>query len=278
MSLEGRVMFMSGGSRGIGLAIATRAARDGARVALIAKTAEPHPKLPGTIFTAAEEIEAAGGEALPIVGDIRDEDAVADAVQRTVERFGGIDLVVNNASAINLAPMRELPVKRFDLMQQINARGTFVVTQACLPHLREADHAHVLTLSPPLSVDRRWLGGHSAYTLSKMGMSMITLGVAADEPGIGANCLWPRTIIATAAVQNLLGGDEAMARARTPEILADAAHAILVRDPASCSGNTFLDDEVLVEAGITDLSGYAAEGAELVLDIFVDGWPEGVPA
>jgi citronellol/citronellal dehydrogenase len=278
MSLEGRVMFMSGGSRGIGLAIALRAARDGAKVALIAKTAEPHPKLPGTIFSAAEEIEAAGGQALPIVGDIRDESKVAEAVQQTVERFGGIDLVVNNASAINLSPMRELPVKRFDLMQQINARGTFVVTQACLPHLRESDHAHVLTLSPPLSIDRRWLGGHSAYTLSKMGMSMITLGVAADEPGIGANCLWPRTIIATAAVQNLLGGDEAMARARTPEILADAAHAILVRDPAGCSGNTFLDDEVLAEAGITDLSGYAAEGAELVLDVFVDGWPEGVPA
>jgi citronellol/citronellal dehydrogenase len=278
MSLEGRVMFMSGGSRGIGLAIAARAARDGAKVALIAKTAEPHPKLPGTIYTAAEEIEAAGGEALPIVGDIRDENIVAAAVQQTVERFGGIDLVVNNASAINLSPMRELPVKRFDLMQQINARGTFVVTQACLPHLRESDHAHVLTLSPPLSVDRRWLAGHSAYTLSKMGMSMITLGVAADEPGIGANCLWPRTIIATAAVQNLLGGDEAMARARTPEILADAAHAILVRDPSGCTGNTFLDDEVLAEAGITDLSGYAAEGAELVLDVFVDGWPEGVPA
>jgi citronellol/citronellal dehydrogenase len=277
-SLEGRVMFMSGGSRGIGLAIAVRAARDGAKVALIAKTAEPHPKLPGTIFTAAEEIEAAGGEALPIVGDIRDENAVAAAVEQTVERFGGIDLVVNNASAINLAPMRELPVKRFDLMQQINARGTFVVTQACLPHLRESEHAHVLTLSPPLSVDRRWLAGHSAYTLSKMGMSMITLGVAADEPGIGANCLWPRTIIATAAVQNLLGGDEAMARARTPEILADAAHAILVRDPAGCTGNTFLDDEVLAEAGITDLSGYAAEGADLVLDVFVDGWPEGIPA
>jgi citronellol/citronellal dehydrogenase len=278
MSLEGRVMFMSGGSRGIGLAIAARAARDGAKVALIAKTAEPHPKLPGTVFTAAEEIEAAGGEALPIVGDIRDENAVAAAVQQTIERFGGIDLVINNASAINLAPIGELPVKRFDLMQQINARGTFVVTQACLPHLRESDHAHVLTLSPPLSIDRRWLGGHSAYTLSKMGMSMITLGVAADEPGIGANCLWPRTIIATAAVQNLLGGDEAMARARTPEILADAAHAILVRDPSGCSGNTFLDDEVLAEAGITDLSGYAAEGAELVLDVFVDGWPEGVPA
>jgi citronellol/citronellal dehydrogenase len=277
-SLEGRVMFMSGGSRGIGLSIAVRAARDGAKVALIAKTAEPHPKLPGTIFSAAEEIEAAGGEALPIVGDIRDEETVAAAVAQTVGRFGGIDLVVNNASAINLAPMRELPVKRFDLMQQINARGTFVVTQACLPHLRESDHAHVLTLSPPLSIDRRWLAGHSAYTLSKMGMSMITLGVAADEPGIGANCLWPRTIIATAAVQNLLGGDEAMARARTPEILADAAHAILVRDPAGCTGNTFLDDEVLAEAGITDLSGYSAEGADLVLDVFVDGWPEGVPA
>jgi len=278
MSLEGRVMFMSGGSRGIGLAIAIKAARDGAKVALMAKTAEPHPKLEGTVFTAAALIEEAGGEALPIVGDIRDAEAVEAAAAQTVERFGGIDLVVNNASAINLSPMRELPVKRFDLMQQINARGTFVVTQACLPYLRESDHAHVLTLSPPLSVDRRWLAGHSAYTLSKMGMTMITLGVAADEPGIGANCLWPRTIIATAAVQNLLGGDEAMARARTPEILADAAHAILVRDPSSTTGNTFLDDEVLAEAGITDLSGYAAEGSDLVLDIFVDGWPEGVPA
>jgi citronellol/citronellal dehydrogenase len=278
MSLEGRVMFMSGGSRGIGLAIAIKAARDGAKVALMAKTAEPHPKLEGTVFTAAALIEEAGGEALPIVGDIRDAEAVEAAAAQTAERFGGIDLVVNNASAINLAPMRELPVKRFDLMQQINARGTFVVTQACLPYLRDSDHAHVLTLSPPLSVDRRWLAGHSAYTLSKMGMTMITLGVAADEPGIGANCLWPRTIIATAAVQNLLGGDEAMARARTPEILADAAHAILGRDPASTTGNTFIDDEVLAEAGITDLSGYAAEDSDLVLDIFVDGWPEGVPA
>jgi citronellol/citronellal dehydrogenase len=280
MSLEGRVMFMSGGSRGIGLAIAVRAARDGAKVALMAKTAEPHPKLPGTVFTAAEEIEAAGGEALPIVGDIRDAEAVEAAAAQTAEKFGGIDLVVNNASAINLAPMRELPVKRFDLMQQINARGTFVVTQACLPYLRESDHPHVLTLSPPLSVDRRWLAAHSAYTLSKMGMTMITLGVAADEAeaGIGANCLWPRTIIATAAVQNLLGGDEAMARARTPEILADAAYEILTRDPRATTGNTFIDDEVLAEAGITDLSPYQADSADLVLDIFVDGWPEGVPA
>jgi citronellol/citronellal dehydrogenase len=280
-SLSGRTILLSGGSRGIGLAIAVRAARDGARVALIAKTAEPHPKLPGTIYTAAEEIEAAGGEALPIVGDIRDAEAVEAAVAQTVERFGGIDIVVNNASAINLAPMRDLPVKRFDLMQQINSRGTFVVTRACLPHLRESSHAHVLTLSPPLSADPRWLAGHSAYTLSKMGMTMITLGLAADEAeaGIGANCLWPRTIIATAAVQNLLGGDEAMRRARTPEIVADAAHAILVRDPRSCTGNAFIDDEVLAEAGITDLDRYAAaEDTDLSLDIFVDGWPEGVPA
>jgi citronellol/citronellal dehydrogenase len=273
--LDGRVIFMSGGSRGIGLAIATRAARDGARVALMAKTAEPHPKLPGTVYTAASEIQAAGGEALPIVGDIRDADAVDDAVAETVERFGGIDIVVNNASAINVSPMRDLEVKRFDLMQTINARGTFVVTRACLPHLRQSDHAHVLTLSPPLSADTRWLRGHSAYTLSKMGMTMITLGLAADEAeaGIAANCLWPRTMIATAAVQNLLGGDEAMARSRTPEIVADAAHAILVRDPGECTGNAFIDDEVLAEAGITDLSGYSAEDAELTLDIFVDGWP-----
>jgi citronellol/citronellal dehydrogenase len=274
-SLNGRVIFMSGGSRGIGLAIATRAARDGARVALIAKTAEPHPKLPGTVYTAAEEIQQAGGEALPIVGDIRDADAVDDAVAQTVERFGGIDVVVNNASAINLSPMRDLEVKRFDLMQTINSRGTFVVTRACLPHLRESEHAHVLTLSPPLSAERRWLQGHSAYTLSKMGMTMLTLGVAADEAeaGIGANCLWPRTMIATAAVQNLLGGDQAMARARTPEIMADAANAILVRDPRATTGNTFIDDEVLAETGVTDLSGYAAADAELALDIFVDGWP-----
>jgi citronellol/citronellal dehydrogenase len=276
--LKDRVMFMSGGSRGIGLSIATRAARDGVKVALMAKTAEPHPKLPGTIYTAAEEIEAAGGEALPIVGDIRDADAVDAAVAQTVERFGAVDIVVNNASAINLAPMRDLEVKRFDLMQQINARGTFVVTRACLPHLRESDHAHVLTLSPPLTAaDRRWLGGHSAYTLSKLGMTLITLGVAADEAeaGIGANCLWPRSIIATAAVQNLLGGDEAMARSRVPEIVADAAYEILSRDPRECTGNTFIDDEVLAEAGITDLDRYAGTpDADVQLDIFVDGWPE----
>jgi citronellol/citronellal dehydrogenase len=280
-SLSGRTIFMSGGSRGIGLAIAVRAASEGARVALMAKTAEPHPRLPGTIYTAAEEIEAAGGEALPIVGDIRDADAVERAAAQAAERFGGIDIVVNNASAINLASMGDLEVKRFDLMQQINARGTFVVTRACLPHLRQSDAAHVLTLSPPLSADPRWLRGHSAYTLSKMGMTMLTLGLAADEAesGVAANCLWPRSIIATAAVQNLLGGDEAMIRARTPEIMGDAAREILVRDPRSCTANTFIDDEVLAEAGITDLDRYSAsDEAELALDLFVDGWPEPAPA
>ena len=260
------VVFMSGGSRGIGLAIAERLARDGAQVALMAKTDEPHPKLPGTIHTAAEAIEAAGGEALAIVGDIRDDQAVEAAVAKTVERFGGIDTVVNNASAINLAPMAGLDVKRFDLMQTINARGTFVVTRACLPHVREAK-GHVLTLSPPLSLDPRWLKGHSAYTLSKFGMTMLTLGLAADEPEIHANCLWPRTLIATAAVQNLLGGDAAMAVARTPEIVADAAALILAGD---ATGRVFIDDEV-VEG---DLQRYAAvDGADLQLDLFVDSWP-----
>jgi citronellol/citronellal dehydrogenase len=266
---------MSGGSRGIGLAIAKRLARDGARVALLAKTAEPHPKLPGTIYTAAEEIEAAGGETLPIVGDVRDAEQVEGAVAQTVERWGGVDIVVNNASAINLSPMRDLEVKRYDLMQQINARGTFVVTKACLPHLGESDHAHVLTLSPPLSADPKWLVGNSAYTLSKMGMTILTLGVAADEAaaGIAANCLWPRTIIATAAVQNLLGGDATMARARTTEIMGDAAHAILVRDPRDVTGHCFIDDEALAEAGITNLGRYSEPGGELALDLFVDDWP-----
>jgi citronellol/citronellal dehydrogenase len=273
--LSDRTVFMSGGSRGIGLAIAKRLAAEGANVAFVAKTDQPHPKLPGTIHTAAEEIEAAGGRALPILGDVRDEAQVAAAVEQAVERFGGIDVCVNNASAINLAPMAELPPKRYDLMLDINTRGTFVVTQACLPHLRASDHAHVLTLSPPLSLDPRWLNGHSAYTVSKFGMSMITLGVAADEPSIAANCLWPRTIIATAAVQNLLGGDAAMAASRTPEIVADAAYAIVRRPPGDASGNTYLDDEVLAAAGITDLSGYAAgDGADLALDLFVADWPE----
>ena len=274
-NLKDRVVIMSGGSRGIGLAIAKRLATEGARVALIAKTDEPHPKLPGTIHTAAEEIEQAGGQALPIVGDVRDADQVEAAVARTAEHFGQIDIVVNNASAINLSPIRDLEPKRYDLMMDVNARGAYLLTRAALPHLRESSHAHVLTLSPPLSADPKWLRGHAPYTLSKMGMTMLTLGVAADEAdsGVAANCLWPRTLIATAAVQNLLGGDEAMRRARTPEIYADSAAEVLARDPRECTGNAFIDDEVLAEAGVTDLSGYASEGADLQLDLFVDGWP-----
>jgi citronellol/citronellal dehydrogenase len=275
-SLAGRTLFISGASRGIGLAIGVRAARDGANVALIAKTAEPHPKLEGTVHTAAQAIEDAGGKALPIVGDIRDEGSVAAAVAQTVERFGGIDVCVNNASAINLSPMLELPPKRYDLMQDINVRGTFVVTQACLPHLLESDNAHVLTLSPPLNLNPRWFANHVAYTVAKYGMTMVALGVAEEfrDRGVASNALWPRTIIATAAVQNLLGGDAAMARSRRPEIMADAAHAILTRPAREATGNCYLDDEVLAEEGITDLAPYgygAAAGEDLQLDIFLDG-------
>jgi citronellol/citronellal dehydrogenase len=272
--LAGKTLIMSGGSRGIGLAIAIRAARDGANVALIAKTDKPDPRLPGTIHTAAAEIEAAGGTALPIVGDVRDEDSVAAAVDATVERFGGIDIVVNNASAITLANIGDLPVKKYDLMLGINTRGTFVLTSLALPHLGAAENAHVLTLSPPLNMDRKWLAGHAPYTVSKYGMTMLTLGVAESrrDQGIAANCLWPRTLIATAAVQNLLGGDAAMAVARTPEIVADAAHEILSRPARECTGNTFIDEEVLAEAGVTDLSKYRyGTGAEddLQPDIFL---------
>jgi citronellol/citronellal dehydrogenase len=271
--LEGKTIFLSGGSRGVGLAIALRAAQDGANVALIAKTDEPHPKLPGTIHTAAEEIRDAGGQALPILGDIRDADAVEEAVERAVEEFGGIDVVVNNASAINLSETEALEVKGYDLMQNINVRGTFVVTKACLPHLKQADNPHVLTLSPPLNLDPKWFGAHVAYTISKYNMSMLTLGWAEEfrEDEIAFNSLWPRTMIATAAVMNLLGGEEAMAQSRNPEILADAAHAILARGP-ECTGNFFIDEDVLAEEGITDLGRYRAdpEGGELAVDLFLD--------
>jgi citronellol/citronellal dehydrogenase len=272
--LAGRTVLMSGGSRGIGLAIAKKIAADGANVAILAKTAEPHPKLPGTIFTAAQEIEEAGGKALPIVGDVREVEDVERAVAETVDAFGGIDIVVNNASAINLATISDLEPKRYDLMLDINTRGTYLLTRSALPHLRASEHAHVLTLSPPLSADPKWLKGHAAYTVSKMGMTMLTLGLAADEKdnGVAGNTLWPRTLIATAAVQNLLGGDVAMAMARRPEIYADAAYEILRRDPAECSGNAFIDDEVLVEAGVTDFSAYAYGEGDLGLDLFVDEW------
>jgi citronellol/citronellal dehydrogenase len=278
--LQDRVVVMSGGSRGIGLAIAVALAREGARIALMAKTDQPHPRLPGTIHTAAEEIQAAGGEALAVVGDVRDDAQVEAFVAAAAERWGGVDVVVNNASAINLAPIADLPPKRYDLMLDINVRGTFLLTRAALPHLRASDHAHVLTLSPPLSTDPRWLRAHAAYTVSKMGMSMLTLGVAEDErgDGVGANCLWPRTLIATAAVQNLVGGEQAMAMSRTPEIVADAARVILERDPRVATGNAYIDDEVLAEAGITDLGRYRADASgDLALDLFVDSWPAGAP-
>ncbi len=230
-SLKGKTLFISGASRGIGLSIALRAARDGANVALIAKTAEPHPKLEGTVYTAAQEIEAAGGQALPIVGDIRNEDQVIAAVAAAVERFGGIDVCVNNASAINLSPTEALDMKRYDLMQDINVRGTFVVSKACIPHLREAENPHILTLSPPISLDPKWLGPHIGYTIAKYGMSLCALGFAAElrDAGVASNALWPKTLVATAAVQNLLGGDEAMARSRKPEIYSDSAYAIITR-------------------------------------------------
>jgi citronellol/citronellal dehydrogenase len=272
-ALEGKTLFISGGSRGIGLAIALRAAGDGANVALIAKTAEPHPKLEGTVFTAAEEIQEAGGQALPIVGDIRDDAQVVAAVEQTVERFGGIDVCVNNASAINLAGTEALEMKRYDLMQDINTRGTFGVSKACVPHLREAENPHVLTLSPPLDLDPKWLKAHVGYTIAKYGMSLCTLGMAAEfaEDGIAFNSLWPRTIIATAAVQNLLGGDEAMRRSRKPEIVADAAHAIVTRPSRDCTGNLFLVEDVLAQEGVSDLSSYSYDGAdELIPDLFVD--------
>jgi citronellol/citronellal dehydrogenase len=272
-SLAGRTMFISGASRGIGLAIALRAAADGANVALIAKTAEPHPKLQGTIYTAADEIEQAGGQALPIVGDIRDESQVEAAVAQTVERFGGIDICVNNASAINLADVETLDMKRYDLMQDINVRGTFAVSRACIPHLRAGTNPHLLTLSPPISLEPRWLAPHTAYTIAKYGMTLCALGFAEQlrDAGVASNALWPRTLVATAAVQNLLGGDEAMRRARSPQLYADAAYEILTRPSRECTGNAFLCEDVLVESGVTDLSGYAAgDGSDLGVDLFVD--------
>jgi citronellol/citronellal dehydrogenase len=273
MTLKDKTLFISGGSRGIGLEIALRAARDGANVALIAKTGEPHPRLPGTVFTAAEEIEAAGGQALPIVGDIRDETAVESAVAAAVERFGGVDVCVNNASAIDLSGTEALEMKRYDLMQDINTRGTFVVSRACIPHLRRAENPHILTLSPPISLEDRWLGPHVAYTIAKYGMSMCALGFAAElrDDGIASNALWPRTLIATAAVQNLLGGDEAMAASRKPQLYADAANAVITRPSRECTGNTFLCEDVLAEQGVTDMDAYAyVPGATPQVDLFVD--------
>jgi len=271
-SLSGKTLFITGASRGIGKAIALRAARDGANVVVAAKTVEPHPKLPGTIHTAAEEIEAAGGQALALQVDIRDEDRVAEAVAQAVDHFGGLDVLVNNASAIFLAPTEDTPMKRYDLMQEVNARGTFVCTQAAIPHLAEGDNPHVLTLSPPLELSPRWLGPHVAYTLSKYGMSLLTLGFAAElaQRGIAANGLWPRTVIDTAALQ-VLGDRFPPSSRRTPQIVADAAHAILTRPSGECTGNLFIDEEVLREEGVEDFARYAVEpGGELAQDLFVE--------
>ncbi len=272
MSLSGKTLFISGGSRGIGLAIALRAARDGANVTIAAKTAEPHPKLPGTIYTAAEEIEKAGGKALPVLCDIREEEQVAAAVEKTVAAFGGIDICVNNASAINLTGTLSTDMKRFDLMHQINTRGTFLVSKLCIPHLKLAENPHILNLAPPLDMQARWFQNHVAYTMAKFGMSMCTLGMSAEfaKDGIAVNSLWPLTAIDTAAVRNLLGGETVAQMSRSPEIMADAAHAILSRPARETTGNFFIDEEVLRAEGVTDLSVYAPGATgPLAADFFV---------
>jgi citronellol/citronellal dehydrogenase len=272
MSLSGKTMFISGASRGIGLAIAKRVAADGANVALVAKTAEPHPKLEGTIYTAAKEIEDAGGHALPILGDVRDGDSVADAVAQAVAQFGGIDICVNNASAINLGSVTEVPLKRFDLMNGINVRGTYAVSQACIPHMLGRENPHILTLSPPILLDSKWLKP-TAYMMAKYGMTLCALGIAEElrADGVASNTLWPRTMVATAAVQNLLGGDEAMARARKPEVYSDAAYAVFNKPAREYTGNTLLCEDVLVDSGVTDLSVYdCVPGSELGVDLWVE--------
>jgi citronellol/citronellal dehydrogenase len=273
-TLAGLTLLMSGGSRGIGLAIATRAAQDGANVVLLAKTAEPQPRLEGTVHTAAAQIQEAGGQALAVVGDVRNDDDVTRAVDAAVDRFGGIDIVVNNASALDLRPTREIDMKKYDLMQDINARGTFLLSKTAIPHLERSAHAHVLTLSPPLDLRPKWAGAYLAYTMAKYGMSLVTLGLAEElrEAGIAANSLWPRTTIATAAVANLLGGEEALAGSRTPAIMADAAYAVLVRDPRSCTGNFFVDEEVLAQEGVTDLERYRTVpgSGRLEADLFLE--------
>lgn len=276
-TLSDRTLVVSGGSRGIGLAIATAAAKRGANVVLLAKTAEPHPKLPGTVHTAVAEVEAAGGKgagrgggkAVAVVGDVRKEEDVQRAVDTAVERFGGIDVVVNNASAIATEPTEQLSAKKFDLMMDINVRGTFLLTKAALPHLRKSANAHVVTLAPPLNMNPHWLGAHPSYTLSKYGMTLLSLGWAAEYDSIGFACLWPETYIATAAVTNLADGANLAARSRDPQIMGDAAVEILSRPPADVNGQCYIDSALLAEAGVTDLSRYGG-GNDPILDIFVD--------
>ena len=271
-SLKGKTMFMSGGSRGIGLEIAIRAAQDGANVAIAAKTAEPNPKLPGTIYTAADAITTAGGQGFPLICDIRQEEQVAAAVDATVKEFGGIDICINNASAIQLTSTEATDMKRFDLMHQINTRGTFLVSKMCLPHLKKSNNPHILNLAPPLDMSSKWFAPHVAYTMAKFGMSMCTLGMAAEyrTAGVAVNSLWPLTAIDTAAVRNLMGGDAMSKMSRKPEIMADAAHAVLVKPATDCTGNFLIDEEVLRDMGVTDFDQYARDPAgQLAGDFFV---------
>lgn len=271
-SLKGKTLFITGASRGIGHAIGLRAAQDGANIAIVAKTAEPHPKLPGTIYSAAEDMEKAGGKALALQVDIRDEGAVIEAVKKTVATFGGIDILVNNASAISLTGTLDTEMKRYDLMHQINTRGTFLCSKVCIPHLEKAQNPHILNLSPPLNMEARWFAPHVAYTMAKFGMSMCVLGMHEElrGKGIAVNALWPRTAIATAAVKNLLGGDEAIKGSRTVEIMSDAAHAILTKASRETTGNFFVDEDVLKAEGVTDFTKYAVDPtAELFPDFFV---------
>ena len=271
-NLKDRTIVMSGGSRGSGLAIALRAARDGANVVMLAKTDQPHPSLEGTVHTAATAVEEAGGRALAVAGDVRNDADVTRVFEQAAERFGGVDIVVNNASAIDLSSTQDLPMKKYDLMQDINARGTFLMAKTALPYLEQSDRAHVLTLSPPINLAPRWAGSHLGYTMAKYAMSLVTLGLAeeAREAGIAVNSLWPRTTSATAAVRNILGGDEAMRISRTPQIMADAAHVVLTRGMDAGTGQFLIDDEVLASAGITDLSPYGGEAESLALDLFLD--------
>lgn len=274
--LAGKTILMSGGSRGIGLAIALRAAADGANIALLAKTDTPHPHLAGTVHSAAEEIRAAGGNALPIVGDVRNDDDITEAVLKTQGEFGGIDIVVNNASVIDLSGSLDLGAKKYDLMQDVNVRGTFMLSRAAVPILRESANPHILSLSPPLNLNPKWFGAHTGYTLAKYGMTMATLGIAAEfaKDGIAANTLWPRTTIATAAVQFVLGGDQLMKVSRTPEIYADAAYQVLIQPARDYSGQSLIVEDVLEAAGVTDFSGYAAvpgtPDERMYPDIFLD--------
>src|SRR5277367_6915577 len=272
MPLAGKTLFITGASRGIGLAIALHAARDGANIAIAAKTATPHPKLEGTIYTAAAEIERAGGKALPLMVDIRDEAIVRDGLDKTAARFGGIDIVVNNASAISLTPVSQTDMKRFDLMHQINARGTFVVSKLAIPYLAKAANPHLLMMSPPLDMKEKWFAPHTAYSMAKFGMSLVVLGLAGElrGKGIAVNALWPRTTIATAAIKNLLGGDAIMRASRTPEILADAAHMIFLKDAKSFSGNYLIDGTYLFENGVRDFDRYRVDpSVDLAPDFFV---------